>query len=126
MPAEAGATASADAPRPDPALHATVMAALARVPDPEIGVNIVDLGLVVAVQADADGVALHLTLTSAACPMTELLLDELEAALDPVLPPGTPVRVHWVWDPPWTPQRMSAAARAELGWDDEDPPPGRP
>jgi metal-sulfur cluster biosynthetic enzyme len=102
------------------------MAALARVPDPEIGVNIVDLGLVVSVRADADGVVLHLTLTSAACPMTEMLLDALEAELDPVLPPGTPVRVHWVWDPPWTPARMNAAARAELGWNEDDPVPERP
>ena len=89
---------------------------LRRVMDPEVGMNIVDLGLVYGVAASAEGVQVQLTMTSAACPMTELIVDDVHERLAEVLPPDTPVEVDLVWDPPWTPERLSAAARAMFGW----------
>lgn len=90
--------------------------ALMRVIDPEAGMNIVDLGLVYGITADADGVQVQLTMTSAACPMADLIVDDAHAALEAVLPRGTPVTIEMVWDPPWTPDRMSDLARAQFGW----------
>ena len=84
--------------------------------DPEVGMNIVDLGLVYGVAASAEGVQVQLTMTSAACPMTELIVDDVHARLAAALPPDTPVEVQLVWDPPWTPDRMSGVARAMFGW----------
>ena len=89
---------------------------LRRVMDPEVGMNIVDLGLVYGIDVSPAGVQVRLTMTSAACPMTELIVDDVHARLAAALPPDTPVEVQLVWDPPWTPERLSAAARAMFGW----------
>lgn len=98
---------------------------LCAVVDPELGVNIVDLGLVESIAQGPEGLALRMTLTSAACPMAESLLDEVEAALAPLLPAPLLLDLTLVFDPPWTPLRMTAAARAQLGWTDADlPTPG--
>ena len=91
--------------------------ALRQVLDPEAGMNIVDLGLVYGIQvSDEAGVQVQITMTSAACPMAEMLVDEVHTAIEALLPPGTPVQVQLVWEPPWTPQRMSGVARAHFGW----------
>ena len=93
-----------------------ILEALRSVEDPEAGMSIVDLGLVYAVEENAGGVRVEMTLTSPACPMGPMLVDEVVAAVRNVLP-GTPdVRVDLVWDPPWTPERMSEAAQARFGW----------
>ena len=93
---------------------------LREVVDPEVGVNIVDLGLVLDVLVHAEqGVRVRMTMTSAACPMSEMLLDDIDRVLQRALPPDTPVEVELVWEPPWTPARMSAEARQLLGWEDE-------
>lgn len=84
--------------------------------DPEVGMNIVDLGLVYGVAVAAEGVQVQLTMTSAACPMTELIVDDVHERLAAALPPDTPVQVQLVWDPPWTPDRMSEVARSMFGW----------
>jgi metal-sulfur cluster biosynthetic enzyme len=84
--------------------------------DPEAGMNIVDLGLVYGIDASAQGVRVLLTMTSAACPMTELIVDDAHEQLAAMLPVDMPVEVELVWDPPWTPERMSAVARAMFGW----------
>lgn len=89
---------------------------LRQVIDPELGVNIVDLGLIESLRADDAGLWLRMTLTSAACPMAESLLDEIEAALEALLPAPLQLDIELVFDPPWTPERMSAAARLQLGW----------
>lgn len=96
---------------------AAVRAALRQVMDPEAGMNIVDLGLVRGIACGPEGVAVQLTLTSAACPMGEMVLDDAQAELEAALPPGTPLRLELVWEPPWSPEDMSPQARAEFGWE---------
>jgi metal-sulfur cluster biosynthetic enzyme len=93
-----------------------VREALRTVQDPEAGMNIVDLGLVYGISAGPDGVAVRMTMTSAACPVAEMMVDEAREVLKRSLPVGTPVEVELVWDPPWTPDRMSGLAREHFGW----------
>lgn len=94
----------------------TLQKALRQVIDPEVGVNIVDLGLVYALDVDEQGVRARITMTSPACPMGEGILAEAEAVLQDVVAAATPVEVRLVWDPPWTPDLMSERAKKVLGW----------
>jgi len=93
-----------------------VMQALRGVEDPEAGMSIVDLGLVVGVQAAPERVRVQMTMTSPACPAAPYLVDEATAAIRALAPAGTDVQVELVWDPPWTPERMSAEAQEKFGW----------
>ena len=93
-----------------------VMQALGDVEDPEAGMSIVDLGLVYGVQAAPGAVRVQMTMTSPACPAAPYLVDEATAAIRALAPAGTDVAVELVWDPPWTPERMSAAAQSRFGW----------
>ena len=93
-----------------------VRGALSRVVDREAGMNIVDLGLVYGIEVSPQRVQVHLTMTSAACPMAEMIVDDVHGQLAAALPADTPVNVELVWDPPWTPDRMSEAARSLFGW----------
>ncbi|HSN32734.1 MAG TPA: metal-sulfur cluster assembly factor [Ideonella sp.] len=93
-----------------------VREALRSVDDPEAGMNIVDLGLVYGVSVDDSGVLVDLTMTTAACPMTEMIVEQARAAIEGVAPAGTPIEVNLVWDPPWTPDKMSGIAREHFGW----------
>ena len=83
--------------------------------DPEIPVNIYELGLIYAVKVDASGAAtIRMTLTTPMCPAAEILPPEVESrarAVEGV----TSVQLALVWDPPWTPDLMSEAAKLELG-----------
>ncbi|NRF71032.1 metal-sulfur cluster assembly factor [Aquincola sp. S2] len=90
--------------------------ALMRVVDPEVALSIVDVGLVYGVTV-ADG-RLHavITMTSAACPVTDLILEDVETALDRVAPEGFEIAVELVWEPAWSPDRMSPRAKAFMGW----------
>ena len=90
--------------------------ALSRVMDPEAGMNIVDLGLVYGIDVSPEGVQVRLTMTSAACPMAEMIVDDAHAQLAAALPADTQVEIELVWDPPWTPDRMSEVARSMFGW----------
>jgi metal-sulfur cluster biosynthetic enzyme len=90
--------------------------ALRLVMDPEAGMNIVDLGLVYGIDVGDAGVHVQLTMTSAACPMADMIFDDAYAALEGALPRSTPVEIEMVWDPPWTPDRMSDLARDRFGW----------
>ena len=96
----------------------TLTNALRRVIDPEVGMNIVDLGLVYGVHLSDDGLTLtvDLTMTSPACPMSELIFDEVDAALRPLLHPDAMLDINLVWNPPWGPERMSEHARRHFGW----------
>lgn len=97
-------------------LRGPVEQALRRVVDPEVALTIVDVGLVYGVTVTPEGLRVTMTMTSAACPVTDLILDEVGAELDHVAPPGVPVDVCLVWEPPWTPERMSPRAKAFMGW----------
>jgi metal-sulfur cluster biosynthetic enzyme len=85
--------------------------------DPEIPVNIVDLGLIYGVNLDGDVVTVRMTLTARGCSMGDLIATEIEEKLLG-LPDCNRAVVEIVWEPAWTPQRMSAAARKQLSLDD--------
>lgn len=88
-----------------------IRSAMKTVEDPELGVNVVDLGLLYAVGIDDDGhVTLDMTLTSMGCPLTEQILGDARAAVGP-LDGVTSVDVNWVWDPPWSPESMTEEGR---------------
>jgi metal-sulfur cluster biosynthetic enzyme len=93
-----------------------VRQALRTVEDPEAGMSVLDLGLVYGIALEAGRVRVQMTMTSPACPATDYLVDEAAAAIRAVAPDGTDVEVALVWDPPWTPERMSAEARERFGW----------
>jgi FeS assembly SUF system protein len=84
--------------------------------DPEIPVNIYELGLVYDVSVEDGGaVTIQMTLTSPACPVAGSLPGEVQSRVAAV-PDVKQVRVDLVWDPPWTPERMSEAAKVQLGF----------
>jgi len=93
-----------------------VREALRYVIDPEVGVNVVDLGLVYRIGVSAEAVQIDITMTSPACPMGEMILDDVREVLDALAPEGMAIEVNLVWEPPWDPSRMSDAARRVLGW----------
>ena len=83
--------------------------ALKEVIDPELGVNIVDLGLLYGLRWDEDGtLILDLTLTTAACPLQEVIEEQVQANLENVVDSW---RVNWVWMPPWGPERITEDGR---------------
>jgi metal-sulfur cluster biosynthetic enzyme len=99
---------------PDEMTRSRVVEALRSVLDPEVGINIVDLGVLHEVHVNGSQVQLSLTLTSPSCPLGEQI--RLEAAQRVAALKGvTKVEVTEVWDPPWSPERMSLAARQALG-----------
>ncbi len=93
-----------------------VREALRSVDDPEVGMNIVDLGLVYRVDITPKRVRVELTMTTPACPMGELITDNARRAVAAALPQDLAVEVVLVWEPPWTPDRMSESARQTFGW----------
>lgn len=99
----------------DEPLARQALAALADVIDPEIGLDIVALGLVYRVAVDDGQARVQMTMTSPACPMGEQIVDEVEQrlrAIDGI----DDADVELVWDPPWEPDRITPAARRALGW----------
>jgi metal-sulfur cluster biosynthetic enzyme len=92
-----------------------VLAALKGIVDPEIGVNIVDLGLVYRAEHSTRGIEVKLTLSTPSCPLSEMMLEEVREALKANFADAPGITVELVWDPPWTPDRMSEAARMLLG-----------
>ena len=88
---------------------------LKKVYDPEIPMNIVDLGLIYGFDWKEDDVTLHMTLTAVGCPVAGILAEEVKAAIEKV--PGVhSANVDMVWDPPWTPERMSEFAKRQFGY----------
>lgn len=98
------------------ALRQTLVDALTRVVDPEIALSIVDVGLIYGVTVTDEKLHVLLTMTSAACPVTDLLIEEVETELDRALPPGLLIDVELVWTPPWSTDRMSERARRFMQW----------
>ena len=86
-----------------------LMELLKDVVDPELGINVVDLGLVYGVHVDDNNIAtVDMTLTSAACPLTDVIEDQTRAALDGHV---HDFRINWVWMPPWGPEKITADGR---------------
>jgi FeS assembly SUF system protein len=100
---------------PGGALYESVVEALKDIFDPEIPVNIYDLGLIYSVEVSPDGDAVvSMTLTTPHCPVAESMPGEVELRVGSV--PGVrDAEVNLVWDPPWDPSKMSDEARLELG-----------
>jgi FeS assembly SUF system protein len=105
----------APAGEPGGELYENVIAALRDIFDPEIPVNIYDLGLIYGVDVDeGGGVVVTMTLTTPHCPVAESMPSEVELRVAGV--PGVrDAEVNLVWDPPWDPQKMSDEAKLELG-----------
>lgn len=93
-----------------------ILAALRHVVDPEIGINVVDLGLVYEADMQDGDVRVVMTMTTAACPLGESITEEAKTAIRQHVRGVTSVSVDLVWEPPWQPSMMSAAARERLGW----------
>ena len=95
-----------------------LLEALRQVVDPELGANIVDLGLVYGIERNGAELHVRLTFTSPACPVGPLIEDDVRAVLDAVRPAGGSIAVDIVWDPPWGPERIAPHTRRNLGWDE--------
>src|SRR5262245_59092415 len=93
----------------------SLLAALRSVKDPELNVNVIDLGLVYSVQTHDDQVDVEMTLTTPACPAGPEMLRNAVTALEAV-PGVSKANVRLVMSPPWTPEKMTDAARDELGF----------
>ena len=93
-----------------PALFDQVEEALKDVMDPELGVNVVDLGLIYDLSWDPENTALiiSMTLTSAGCPLTDIIEEQIAQALDGIV---DAFRITWVWMPPWGPDRITEDGR---------------
>ncbi len=97
------------------ATEALIVEVLRTIFDPELPVNIYDLGLIYSVEVDAAGVAtVQMTLTTPACPVAETLPPEVEAKVKSV-DGVSDAHVELVWEPPWTPDRMTDAAKLDAG-----------
>jgi metal-sulfur cluster biosynthetic enzyme len=90
-----------------------IRSALRGVIDPELGVNIVDLGLVYGIEVDGNDIAVEMTMTTPSCPLGEYLTDSVERALSLSFP-HTRVGVGIVWEPAWSPEMISEQGRKEL------------
>jgi metal-sulfur cluster biosynthetic enzyme len=91
--------------------------AMRDVVDPELGINVVDLGLVYGIKVDDDVVTLDMTLTSAACPLTDVIEEQARSALCGDLPGqgmASDVKINWVWMPPWGPDKITDEGREQL------------
>ncbi len=103
---------SQTATSPTPPNVADIEEAMRDVVDPELGINIVDLGLVYGITVDAQSNAvLDMTLTSAACPLTDVIEDQTAQALEGLV---NSYRVNWVWMPPWGPDKITEDGRDQL------------
>ncbi|WP_456912199.1 metal-sulfur cluster assembly factor [Geodermatophilus sp. SYSU D00703] len=98
------------------ALVEDVEEAMRDVVDPELGVNVVDLGLVYGIDVVDDVAVIDMTLTSAACPLTDVIEDQAREALTGGPGPGLvdDVRINWVWMPPWGPDKITDDGREQL------------
>ena len=79
--------------------------------DPELGINVIDLGLVYDMRLDNDVATLDMTLTSAACPLQDVIEDQTKQVLADLV---TDVKINWVWMPPWGPARITDDGREQL------------
>ena len=90
--------------------------AMKDVVDPELGINVVDLGLVYGIDRDGDTAVIDMTLTSAACPLTDVIEEQTRSALTAGPDGGlvSDIRINWVWMPPWGPEKITEDGREQL------------
>ena len=90
--------------------------AMRDVVDPELGINVVDLGLVYGIQSDGGVATIDMTLTSAACPLTDVIEEQARAALTTGPTGGlvNDIKINWVWMPPWGPDKITEDGREQL------------
>jgi metal-sulfur cluster biosynthetic enzyme len=100
-------------PLPDPD---TLRNALTQVIDPEVGMNIVDLGLVYDIRFAAECIEVDITMTTPSCPMSSMIADQVREVISTEVPDGTGITVNLVWEPPWDASMMSEHAREHFGW----------
>jgi metal-sulfur cluster biosynthetic enzyme len=106
VPEATGGTTTTTASKDD------VFEAMKDVVDPELGINVVDLGLVYDAHVDdSSAVVLDMTLTSAACPLTDVIEEQTNSALEGLV---TDVTINWVWMPPWGPDKITPDGREQL------------
>ncbi|MCI6573656.1 MAG: metal-sulfur cluster assembly factor [Actinomycetaceae bacterium] len=98
-------------PEVAPLTEEDVKEALRDVIDPELGVNVVDLGLLYNVEINGHDVSVDMTLTSAACPLTDMIEEQSHMAMDGLV---SDFRINWVWLPPWGPDRITPEGREQL------------
>ncbi|HAO6394733.1 TPA: metal-sulfur cluster assembly factor, partial [Listeria monocytogenes] len=99
----------------DEQLKENLMGALEQVIDPELGIDIVNIGLVYDVELDDDGLCtVSMTLTTMGCPLAGILTEQVQMALSDI-PEVKDTNVNLVWNPPWTKDRMSRYAKIALG-----------
>jgi metal-sulfur cluster biosynthetic enzyme len=113
-PDAAPSSAEAEATSQDASAFVTeeqVREALKDVIDPELGINVVDLGLVYGLTVENGDAVVDMTLTSAACPLTDILEEQTFAALDPICESH---RINWVWMPPWGMEMITEDGREQL------------
>jgi metal-sulfur cluster biosynthetic enzyme len=90
--------------------------ALRSVLDPEIGVNIVDLGLIYQAGIEDQDIWIEMTMTTPTCPLHSVIERNIIKTLETKFPEAERIKVELVWDPPWKPEMMSQNARQVLGW----------
>jgi metal-sulfur cluster biosynthetic enzyme len=95
--------------------EAAVTERLRQIDDPELGLNLVDLGLIYGIEIADGAVTIRMTLTTPGCPLHETILPAVEQLVG-TLAGVRDVRVDLVWDPPWTPERLSPLGALALGW----------
>ena len=93
-----------------------ILNALREVLDPELGVNVVDLGLVYSTEVSGRDVRVVMTMTTPACPLHSYLREAAIEAIRGLVPEAGQVSVEIVWEPKWNPMMMSQAAKRQLGW----------
>jgi metal-sulfur cluster biosynthetic enzyme len=94
-----------------------VMQSLRDVVDPEIGINIVDLGLVYNVDIQPEGILVEITMTTPTCPLHAVITRDAEQVLQSNFPEAKSVEIELVWEPIWNPSMMSKSAKQLLGWE---------
>jgi metal-sulfur cluster biosynthetic enzyme len=96
-------------------MQSDLAAVLNEITDPELGVGIVDLGLVYRAEWGPEGIDVEFTMTTPSCPYGETLFDQVEEILHQRFRDASSINVRLVWDPPWTPRHLTEAGRQRLG-----------
>ena len=114
-PPASSAAQGTPAASPDAEREAAILEQLKKIYDPEIPMNIVDLGLVYGFEWKGDDVTVRMTLTAPGCPVAGILAEEVKAAVEKA-PRVKSAAVDMVWEPAWTPERMSEFAKRQFGY----------